>query len=222
MGATARNRRSDRRRLAAPRPRGAIELSGDETDTQSHGEQLLADIRGAFVEKEADRLSSDELVAYLVRLEGRPWAEFGKSRKPLTKNGLAALLRPFKIHSRSIRLDDDRTPKGYQRRAFEDAFARYLSPAPVRNATSPQASISAASSDFQNATDGSGMAFQNREIASVSAGCGGVAFSEPCPDDDEFNECAGVIEFDGGYSRAEAEQRARAELTGRRDKSWLH
>jgi Protein of unknown function (DUF3631) len=146
----------------------AIELSGDETDTQSHGEQLLGDIRDAFAEKNADRLSSDELVAYLVRLEGRPWAELGKSRKPLTKNGLAALLRPFKIHSGSIRLDDGRTPKGYHRRAFEDAFARYLSPAPVRNATSPQASISAAAGDFQNATDGNGVAFRNRENRSFS------------------------------------------------------
>ena len=41
-------------------------------------------------------------------------------------------------------------------------------------------------------------------------------------DDDEFGERAGIIEFDGGYSRAEAEQRAHAELTGRRDKSCLH
>jgi len=200
----------------------AIELSGEETGTQSHGEQLLADIRDAFAEKNADRLSSDELVAYLVSLEGRPWAELGKSRKPLTKNGLAALLRPFKIHSGSIRLDDGRTPKGYQRRAFEDAFARYLSLASVRNATSPQAGISAASSDFQNATDGNGVAFRNREIASVSAGCGGVAFFESRPDDDdEFGERASIVEFDGAYSQAEAEQRARAELTGRREKSWL-
>lgn len=157
----------------------AIELSGEETDTQSHGEQLLADIRYPFAESNADRLSSDELVAYLVRLEGRPWAELGKTRKPLTKNGLAVLLRPFKIHSDSIRLDDGRTPKGYHRRAFEDAFARYLSVAPVRNATSPQASISAVSSDFQNATDGNGVAFQDRKSASVSAGCGGVAFPNP-------------------------------------------
>ena len=51
----------------------AIELSGEETETQSHGEQLLADIHAAFAEKNADRLASDELVAYLIRLEGRPW-----------------------------------------------------------------------------------------------------------------------------------------------------
>jgi hypothetical protein len=198
-------------------------MSGEETGTQSHSEQLLADIRDAIAEKNADRLSSDDLVAYLVRLEGRPWPEFGRSRKPLTKNGLAARLRPFKIRPRSIRLDDIRTPKGYHRRAFQDAFSRYLSLSPVRNATSPQASIPTASNDFQNATGGKGVAFQNSEIASVSAGCGGVAFSRPRPDDDdEFGERAGIIEFDGGYSRAEAEQRAHAELTGRRDKSCLH
>lgn len=41
------------------------------------------------------------------------------------------------------------------------------------------------------------------------------------PDDDEFHERAGIIEHDGGYSRAEADRRARAELTGRRAKSCL-
>jgi hypothetical protein len=198
----------------------AKELSGEETGTQSRGEQLLADIRDAFGEKNADRLSSDELVAYLVRLEGRPWAELGRSRKPLTKNGLAALLRPFKIYSGSIRLDDGRTPKGYHRRAFEEVFSRYLSLGPVRNATSPQASIPAVSSDFQNATDENGVAFQIPEIARVSAGCGGVAFSVPRPvDNDEFDERAGIIEFDGGYPRAEAELLARAELVGKRDEA---
>jgi hypothetical protein len=105
----------------------------------------------------------------------------GKSRKPLTKNRLAALLRPFKIHSGSIRLDEGRTPKGYRRRAFEDAFARYLSLAPVRNATSPQGSISAATSDFKNATDGNGLAFRNRESRSFSTGCGVVADPNSLP-----------------------------------------
>jgi hypothetical protein len=67
------------------------------------------------------------------------------------------------------------------------------------------------------------VAFENREIERSSAGCGGVAFSEPRPDgDDDLGERAGIIGFDGGYSRAEDEQRAHAELTGRRDKSWLH
>jgi hypothetical protein len=187
----------------------AIELSGEVTGTPSLGEQLLADIRDAFVEKNDDRLSSDELVANLVNLEARPWAELGKSRKPLTKNGLAAMLRPFKIRPGTIRLDNGKTPKGYYRRGFDDVFARYLSLDPVQNATSPQASISAAFGDVGTATNGSGVAFQNHEIASVSAGCGGVADRVPPVGDDEFQERAGIIEFDGGYRRPDTERLAR-------------
>lgn len=32
------------------------------------------------------------------------------------------------------------------------------------------------------------------------------------PDDDEFQERAAILEFDGGYSRSEAERRAQMEL----------
>jgi len=48
-----------------------------------------------------------------------------------------------------------------------------------------------------------------------------VADRETPPDDDELQERAAILEFDGGYPRAEAERLARAELTGRREKSWL-
>jgi putative DNA primase/helicase len=95
-------------------------------DRESTGVQLLSDIRAIFRKRATDRLSSEALVADLVALENRSWAEWGRSRKPLTKNGLAALLREFKIEPKVIRLDDGRTPRGYTLAAFKDAFARYL------------------------------------------------------------------------------------------------
>jgi hypothetical protein len=48
-----------------------------------------------------------------------------------------------------------------------------------------------------------------------------VADRKALADDDELQERAASLEYDGGYSQAEAERRA-AELSGRRDKSWLH
>jgi hypothetical protein len=48
-----------------------------------------------------------------------------------------------------------------------------------------------------------------------------VADREAPPDDEEFQERAAILEYDGGYPRAEVERRALAELTARRDKSWL-
>jgi hypothetical protein len=50
------------------------------------------------------------------------------------------------------------------------------------------------------------------ETPSVSAACDGVTPSEAQFDDYAFGERAGILEFDGGYSRAEAERLARAEI----------
>ena len=88
-------------------------------DEASLIELLLGDIRDAFAKREAnkvepaDRISSGDLVTALVAIEGRPWAELGKSRKPLTQNGLARRLRPLSIAPDSVRVDEKRTPKGY-------------------------------------------------------------------------------------------------------------
>jgi putative DNA primase/helicase len=104
----------------------AVELEAAAEGDQETGVQLLGDIRTIFRKRATDRLPSGVLVADLVELEGRPWAEWGRAEKPLTKNGLAALLRKFRIEPKVIRLDDGRTPRGYTLAAFKDAFARYL------------------------------------------------------------------------------------------------
>lgn len=48
----------------------------DDDDAASLGERLLADIRTVF---DRDELASDELVNKLVALEGRPWADLGRT-----------------------------------------------------------------------------------------------------------------------------------------------
>jgi len=107
----------------------ASEFVSEHTD-DSRRVQLLADIRAAFDTKNTDRLSSDELVAYLTSLDDRPWVEFSKGRA-LSKPQLARLLRPVGVSSGTIRLDGERTAKGYYLYSFDDAFARYLSSPPV-------------------------------------------------------------------------------------------
>jgi hypothetical protein len=62
-------------------------------------------------------------------LEGRPWAEMGKSGKALTQNGLARMLgrdRP-KIITRNIKVGGQ-VLKGYVLEEFKEAFERYLPP----------------------------------------------------------------------------------------------
>ena len=85
---------------------------------------LLADIRGVFGEKKADRLKSEVLTAALNAMTDRPWPTFDRGRW-MTPAGIARLLKPFGISSETIRFGED-TAKGYRVSAFEDAFVRYL------------------------------------------------------------------------------------------------
>jgi hypothetical protein len=117
----------------------ALELStGAPAEDDSRGVLLLTDVKAIYDSARVDRLSSASLVAGLNDLAESPWAEWNKG-KGLTQNRLAALLRGFDIRSRSVRLDDETTPKGYLRDQFEDTWNRYLAPVPpCGNATPPQ------------------------------------------------------------------------------------
>jgi hypothetical protein len=96
-----------------------------EGEEGSRLELLLGDIR--TISRGKREMPSADLVKALVALEGRPWAELGRSRKPLTQNRLASMLRPLKITSENIHVGD-KVPKGYVFKHFDEAFARYLPP----------------------------------------------------------------------------------------------
>jgi putative DNA primase/helicase len=101
------------------------ELAGTLDDTQSAGVLALADVRDVFTMRKVDRMFSADLVEALVAIEGRQWAEW-KNGRPITKNGLARLLRVFRIAPESVRVEE-RTGKGYLRERFVEAWDRYLS-----------------------------------------------------------------------------------------------
>lgn len=87
--------------------------------------RLLGDVRSTFDRGGCDRLGTTALLAGLAEDDESPWADWqGKGR--LTAHGLAGLLRRYEIRSRSVRLADGSTPKGYRREQFEDAWNRYL------------------------------------------------------------------------------------------------
>jgi hypothetical protein len=115
--------------------RALIDLCAEgQAADDSVGQLLLADIRQIFGVQDVDRLASAELVEELAGLETSPWGEWSQG-KALSAAKLARLLRCFGIAPHSIRIGD-RTPKGYLREDFEDAFRRYL-----RLAELPQPSI---------------------------------------------------------------------------------
>jgi putative DNA primase/helicase len=106
----------------------ALLPSSDRAD--SNDTMLLADIKAIFDDRGIDRLSSEQICEALTDMEGRPWAEYGKSGKPLTKNKLAYRLERFGIRSGTKRIGD-KTAKGYYRHQFEDAWGRYLTNDPI-------------------------------------------------------------------------------------------
>lgn len=87
----------------------------------SLGVRLLSDIRDAFGNEDA--IGSAELVTRLVELEESPWGDL--RGRPLEARGLARRLAEYDVTPTTIRFGT-RTPKGYRREDFHDAWQRYL------------------------------------------------------------------------------------------------
>ena len=98
----------------------------EDHDTGDLGIQLLNDIRDAFTESESDSLPTRVLLKMLNSRDESPWAGWSGGMG-LNSHALSRLLDPFEISSRNVRYEG-RVPKGYKRRSFADAWARYLRP----------------------------------------------------------------------------------------------
>ncbi len=146
-----------------------------ENDDDSIRVRLLADVSAVFTTKCVDRISSADLVGALNAIEDAPWSEYDHG-KPISKNKLSRLLKPFGVVSNTIRLTTGGTPRGYHIDQFTESFKRYLPGS--KNATTPQTNSSADSSDFENATDAPVLRIENTENPSNGAACGVVAFSK--------------------------------------------
>ena len=98
--------------------------------------ELLADIYRVFDDKQqkggkdADRISSTDLVIALISFDDRPWLTWSRG-KPVTTVAVARMLKGYKIIPNTIQLADRTQPNGYKRSQFDDAFGRYLSSAPA-------------------------------------------------------------------------------------------
>jgi len=125
------------------------ELSGYHIDADDSANIMaLEDIRHVFTEQQVDRLSSEEIVNHLIALDDRPWPEW-RQGKPLTKNGLARLLKPFSIKTKKIRFPQG-SLQGYRLDQFSESFYRYLPP--DQNGTPEQISKINTLHVFQNGT----------------------------------------------------------------------
>lgn len=157
--------------------RAFFALTPNEGD-DSLGVVLLGDIRDVFEGKPAERLHSAELVAALVAITDRPWPEVRKGGKPLTENALARFLKPFKVHSRQVRIGA-LSKKGYELSDFADAFARYLPGDPPSEAKQRNnASGARVSEEFGNETPADPVSDRKPPKTKQDAGCFGVSDSE--------------------------------------------
>jgi hypothetical protein len=139
---------------------------------------LLEDIRAIFNETGYDQLFSEEIVDHLVLKEDRPWSEFGRQNKPITKVKVARLLKPFEVAPSTVRRDL-KTGKGYKLSALVELFERYLTrensviapTPPNRNVTTSQVNATAGLRRNQNVTTDTDVTFRKSLKAKATAGC---------------------------------------------------
>jgi hypothetical protein len=116
---------------AAARAAAVAMVTQSKESTPSLGVRLLGDVRTMF--EELDRITTAALLEKLRALEEAPWADL--RGKPLDARGLARILKPYGIASKTVR-EGDYTAKGYERADFADAWARYLPVIPIACVTS--------------------------------------------------------------------------------------
>lgn len=115
----------DRARVAAV---ALVAATGERVP--SLGTLLLSDIHRVFGDAEA--LPTTTILGRLNNLDESPWGDL--QGKPLDSRGLARRLKPYEVSPTSIRVEG-RTPKGYKRSDFVDAWSRYLPPESATSAT---------------------------------------------------------------------------------------
>ena len=88
-----------------------------DADAENEGgpeEQLLADLRAVFhSDGDPPALPTRSILDALNQMESRPWSS-GEKGKPLTAQGLAKLLKPFKVAPTTVRLAGSHILKGYK------------------------------------------------------------------------------------------------------------
>jgi hypothetical protein len=125
------------------------ELYGSRDATEDTvGVRLLSDVRDVFGDD--DRMTSADLLNGLHGIEEAPWGDW--YGKPLAFRSLAKMLRPYGIKPDSIRIDEDKTPKGYMRAQFEDAWTRYLPPPKADSATAQHSHSNGQNNGIPSAT----------------------------------------------------------------------
>ncbi len=112
------------------RARRAALDGGQTEEDQPASILLLSDLAAFFSEREAEVLSSADIIGHLATLDSRPWPEW-KHGKPISARGLAKLLKPFGIKP-GPEWVGGRTLQAYKRDALTEPLSRYAPPSDLQ------------------------------------------------------------------------------------------
>ncbi len=200
--------------------KAAVELSKFEADDEDTWRiLLLEDLRTLFSRRAATQLTSKEIIEFLVSLDERPWPTSAKGR-PMTPAQLASLLKPFEVRPGSIRIDSEKTKKGYSIEDLREPFRRYL-PAPGNeSAQTAQASPAASNSHADGSIRPGGVAARAGTVqatilipTSVPASSGTLRES-PADSSTVAEAGTAVLEVVPAVPAENGEKKAREETTG--------
>lgn len=103
----------------------SLTLSKELQSPQSSANELLADIQEIFEEKLVIKMTTTDLINALCEDTEKSWATYNRG-KQLSPRQLASKLKDYGITSKTIRINNYETAKGYEADEFADAFQRYL------------------------------------------------------------------------------------------------
>jgi hypothetical protein len=168
-----------------------LDVSEDEIS-----QMLLEDIQEIFNSNVAERMFSDDLVEALKEKSERPWCDWNRG-KGLTQNGLARLLKPFGVKSKTIRIDEN-LKKGYELDNLRDAFKRYIFTLPtepfISIVTTLQTNNNKNLDEKQNVTDNNSVTDEIQHNLLNPYDCYDVTDKNPISEGKEkvFNEQTGL------------------------------
>lgn len=105
----------------------ALSIKGSTEEPQSMSNNLLADIREVLPQRQGLYIPSAKLLEALTSDPEMGWSTYNRG-SPLTVRQLAKSLGAYGIRSKTVRMPNGLTPKGYEIREFDEVFKRYLSP----------------------------------------------------------------------------------------------
>ncbi len=152
----------------------SIYAKSQDEDNQSAGIMLLNDIQSIFDDNpNYKNIFSADLLYLLCEMEERPWNDWNKGRA-ITTAKIARYLKPYGVHPKTIR-EGYKTAKGYERKAFNDAFDRYI---PSQNATASQANEIKVFKGNERVTNDINVTDQNTRHPAENIDCYGVTLSQ--------------------------------------------